>query len=334
MAEEKKIDFVVIWVDGNDPAWQKERAQYDRNLSVNEDNQALRYRDWDNMRYWFRGVEKYCPWVNRVHFVTWGHYPKWLNIRNPKLNVVNHKDYIPKQYLPTFSSHTIELNLHRIEGLTEQFVYFNDDMFITNHMMEKDFFVDGKPCDSAILTIHCYDMKDMFIMAPFRDIGIINHAFSMRSVIKENVGGWFNVRYGIQNLRNLFLLACPKFPGMLQQHLPASYLKGTFLQVWERYGETLNETCLHKFREISDVNQWVFKEWQLASGSFYPRKPKIGKLLSVNNPESVCAYIRKQNMQMLCLNDAELGEAEFEEAKMKIIQSFESILPEKSSFEI
>lgn len=331
--KKREIDFVVIWVDGNDPEWQKEREKYEKNQGVNTDHSVHRFRDWDNMQYWFRGIEKYCPWVNKIHFVTWGHLPKWLNVDHPKLHIVNHRDYIPEQYLPTFSSHTIELNLHRIKGLAEQFVYFNDDMFVINHMEQKDFFVHGKPCDSAILNVHCYNMEDMVVMAPFRDIGIINHEFQMHEVIKKNPGGWFHYRYGIQNLRNLILLACPRFPGILQQHLPSSFLKSTLRKVWEKYGDILNETCLHRFREISDVNQWVFKEWQLASGNFYPRTLKIGKSIAAYHLEEACKCIKNQKVRMLCFNDTEMKEKEFERAKLKILQSFDMILPEKSSFE-
>ena len=56
----------------------------------------------------------------------------------------------PEEYLPTFNSHTIEMNLHRIKGLSEQFVYFNDDMFINKPMKPRDFFVHGKPCDTDV----------------------------------------------------------------------------------------------------------------------------------------------------------------------------------------
>ena len=108
----------------------------------------VRYREWDTLRYWFRAVEKYAPWVNQVYFVTCGHVPKWLNMDAPKLHFVRHQDYIPEQYLPTFSSHPIELNLHRIEGLSEHFVYFNDDFYLTAPVQETDFFVNGLPCDS------------------------------------------------------------------------------------------------------------------------------------------------------------------------------------------
>lgn len=331
--QEPKIDFVMIWVDGNDPEWRQERQSYEPNLKKSDDNSTHRYRDWDNLQYWFRGVETFCPWVNKIHFVTWGHLPKWLDTSNPKLNIVKHSDFIPEHYLPTFSSHTIELNLHRIEGLAEQFVYFNDDTFLLKSLKPNFFFNHGKPCDSAVLTAHCYNMEDMYIMAPFRDIGVINNAFNMREVIKKNPFGWFNYKYGIDNLRTLFLLAAPRFPGMLQQHLPVSFLKSTFKEVWERYEDILDETCRNRFRQMTDVNQWVFKEWQLASGNFYPRSLKVGKSIPAYHIEEAVSCIRKQAVPMMCLNDTEMADAEFERCVALIKESFEAILPKKSSFE-
>lgn len=138
------IDFVITWVDGNDLEWKREKAarmgHTDMDISVNADDRKERYRDWDNLRYWFRGMEKYAPWVRKVHFVTWGHIPQWLNTKHPKLNIVCHEDFIPQKFLPTFNSHTIEWNFHRIPGLTEQFVYFNDDMFLLKPVYMEDFF--------------------------------------------------------------------------------------------------------------------------------------------------------------------------------------------------
>jgi len=74
-----RIDFVICWVDGNDPVWRKEKAQYTPDFE--EDDSTIRFRDWANLQYWFRGVETFAPWVNKVHFVTWGHIPTWLNKR-------------------------------------------------------------------------------------------------------------------------------------------------------------------------------------------------------------------------------------------------------------
>ena len=327
------IDFVIIWVDGNDPDWRSLKDSYKGILTEEEDDSEHRYRDWDNLQYWFRGIEKFCPWVRKIHFVTWGHLPKWLNTDNPRLNIVNHKDYIPEKYLPTFSSHTIELNLHRIKDLSEHFVYFNDDMFIIKPMKEEDFFKAGKPCDSAVMTPHCYNMEDMVIMAPFRNIGIINHEFNMRKVIKSNLNGWFNWRYGINNIKTLMMLPCPRFPGMMQQHLPTSFCKSTFIEVWDRYYDILNETCNHKFREMTDVNQWLFKEWQLASGNFYPRSTRVGKNIAAYNISDAVDCIQRQSAKMMCLNDTKMTYNEFEYCVKEIKFAFDKVLPIKSSYE-
>lgn len=139
------IDFVITWVDGSDPDWLEIRSPYLRDLKEtnNLDYWNLseaRYRDWGLLRYWFRTVEKYTPWVRKIFFVTFNQIPNWLNLNNPKLEIVNHNDFIPERYLPTFNSHCIELNLHRIKGLSDRFVYFNDDMFIKAPLNEEFFF--------------------------------------------------------------------------------------------------------------------------------------------------------------------------------------------------
>ena len=144
------IDIVVTWVDGNDPAWQASRSKYEIN-SDDPGNAARRYRDWDLMRYWFRGVEKHAPWVNKVIFVTCGQHPDWLNLDNPKLRLVDHSEYMPADALPTFNSNAIELGINKIEGLSDRFILFNDDFFILDDVKETDFFRDGLPCDFAAL---------------------------------------------------------------------------------------------------------------------------------------------------------------------------------------
>lgn len=127
-----KIDFVLPWVDGSDRAWLAEKRKYQSverggGCSDIEANSGIRYRDYGMLKYWFRAVERFTPWVNRVFFVTCGQKPDWLDESNPKLRLVNHSDYIPPEYLPTFQSNPIELNLHRLADLSEQFVLFNDD---------------------------------------------------------------------------------------------------------------------------------------------------------------------------------------------------------------
>ena len=80
-----KIDFIIAWVDGSDYEWQIDKEKC---TGIKSNADTCRYRDWDLLKFWFRGVEKFAPWVNRVHFVTYGHVPSWLNIKYDKLNII------------------------------------------------------------------------------------------------------------------------------------------------------------------------------------------------------------------------------------------------------
>ncbi len=174
------VDFVLIWVDDTDPDW---RRELNRIKGIDGDMREERFRDMDTLRYWFRGIEKYADWYNKLYFVTCGQKPAWLNTDHPKLVCVNHKDFIPEKYLPTFSSHTIELNLHRIRGLSERFVYFNDDTFITAPTTVDDFFVKGLPCDSAVIN-YAAPRKEPLNLVPFVNAAVINRHFSKKSVMR------------------------------------------------------------------------------------------------------------------------------------------------------
>lgn len=329
----KPIDFVMIWVDGNDPEWRKEKAQYDDRV-VTSSNSEVRYRDWDNLQYWFRAVEKFAPWVNKIHFVTWGHLPPWLDTSNPKLHIVNHKDFIPEEYLPTFSSHTIELNLHRIEGLAEQFVYFNDDTFLTAPVKPEDFFKDGKPCDTVAQDCIFFG-KDSAGSFNGADVTVINSHFNKKQSIFKNPAIWFNPKNGFRNVvRTGLLIPWPWFPGFYYQHAANSFLKSNFDEVWAAESDVLSETCSHKFRKGGDVNQWVFKFWQMAKGQVSVRSWKFAYCYHVkeSNFNALLKDILSKKRKMLCINDTANTE-NFEDKKEKVKVAFDKLLPEASSFE-
>ncbi len=331
--EVNPIDFVIIWVDGADPKWCEEKSKYLPKSSF-EDDKEVRYRDWDNLQYWFRAVEAYTPWVRTIHFVTWGHLPKWLKADHPKLHIVKHEDFIPEEYLPTFNSHTIELNLHRIEGLAEQFVYFNDDMFINVPMKPEDFFKKGLPCD--VFAMDCiYFGKDSAGPYNGNNMTVINKNINKRQMFKQHWRKWFRLRYGLKFIyRTVVLMPWPWFPGFLYQHLPNAFLKTTFLQVWEKEPEILHETCMSKFRSTTNVNQWVMKYWQLATGSFYPRKKNVGRCFHIRKGiEELLETIRTGKDAMICINDT-VDTTDFENKKQAVIDAFQIRLKEKSTFEI
>lgn len=328
----EKIDFVLIWVDGNDIEWQKQRNIYAGKSE--EDLAEYRFRDWDNLKYWFRGVEKFAPWVNNIYFVTCGHYPKWLNLNHPKLKFVKHEDYIPKEYLPTFSANPIETNLHRLKGLEEQFVFFNDDMFLINFVTEKDFFENKKPKYVAGLS-PIITVNNIYNHLLLNDIFIINQNFNKNDVIKKNFSKWFKIKYGMKTLfKTLLLLPFDNFTAFQTTHMPTPLLKSTMKELWENEKEVLERTSQNRFRSVEDVNQYLFSWYDIARGNFESANIKNGKYYDMSgNNEKVVNDIKRQKSKMICLNDSSMR-FDFEKTKKEIIDAFETILPEKSSFEI
>ena len=308
--ENYPIDFVIAWVDGDDPKWKAEKRKYQEEKElVESDGRDIRFKDLGTLKYWFRAVEKYAPWVRKIHFVTWGHIPKWMDVSNPKLHIVKHSDYIPEQYLPTFSSHTIELNFHRIEGLAEHFVYFNDDMYITKSVTPRDFFYKGLPRDIAAINAKWFVSGNTPAYVQIKNTAIINKYFDKNTVIKNNIFGWFNLKYGNLLWRTCALLPWPKFIVLHTTHLPTSFLKSTFYEVWEKEWEVLDGTCKHKIRSYLDVNQWLFQFWQICSGKFYPSSISRGRGYVLGESEEgnkkVYYAIETNKYKLLCVGEGD-----------------------------
>lgn len=327
------IDIVIPWVDGTDPSWLEQKARYSNEITKSV--HAYNYQEWGLLRYWFRGIQQNAPWVRNVYFITWGHIPPWLNTEHPKLCIVNHRDYIPEQYLPTFSSHTIELNIHRIKGLSEHFIYFNDDIYLVQKTRPEDFFVDGLPCDSAVVNPIAPSDRYSINSLQFTTAAVINEHFSKKKVMRRDWKKWFSLKYRSLLLLNLMFLPWGRFPGLLEKHIPSSFLKSTFDEVWKEEYELLDSTCSHRFRDFkSDINQWILKEWQICSGKFIPRDINCGKLLTVANADDAkkaAELLKHPRCQMVCINDHLDGvDPEVQET---IIRAFDAVFPNKSEFE-
>ena len=326
------IDFVIAWVDGNDPNWQAEKATYANNPLG--DNRDIRFRDWDNLQYWFRAVEQYAPWVNKIHFITWGHLPNWLNVDHPKLHIVKHEDYIPAKYLPTLNSHTIELNIHRIPGLAEQFVYFNDDMFLNAPVEPTDFFKNGLPRDIFAQNA-IYFGPDSVGAINGNNICIINKYFPKKQAFLKNWNKWFIPTYGVHNLvRTVLLIPWPWFPGLLYAHTTTNLLKKTLKIVWEKEYHILDQTCSCRFRQQTNVNQWLFKYWQLADGTFYPLSNYFSHCFHIkDNVSSACQAIRQARYKVICINDTAKTQ-NFEQLSEQVKRTFSTKFPQKSFYEL
>ncbi len=151
-----KIDLVYCWCDGDDPAWKMRRQERLASLGMvyspaSDQNGDCRYEQLDELRYSLRSAAMHVPWVNHIYIVTDNQKPWWLEDRL-KITIVDHQEIIPEELLPTFNSVTIEMYLDRIPGLSEKFIYGNDDFFFNRLLKPFDFF-DG---DSPIVWFERY----------------------------------------------------------------------------------------------------------------------------------------------------------------------------------
>lgn len=339
-----KIDVVVTWVDGNDPEWIKEKKKYDVTISSDlEDasNKSNRYRDWELMRYWFRGIEKNMPFINKIFFVTWGHVPEWLDINNPRIVIVNHTDYIPKKYLPTYNSNVIELNLHRIEGLSENFILFNDDVFIIDKTREEMFFKNDKPCDMLISTIYYnYDVSTPFYHTVFNNLGIINKHFSSKWLGWKRLIKWISPKFGRKNMMtNFYTIVFRRIYGFVDQHFTIAHKKSVFKKIWNLEHDNLDRACMNRFRSPMDFSNWLMRYWNFMTGNFEPIKLyDLGDYYELSDDKSlevICNKIIEKNRPVLVINDLidDVNDDQFKKYKSRLIQSFEKIFPDKSTFE-
>lgn len=328
------IDFVITWVDMGDLEWQKEFAKYsgEKDNTKNGISEA-RFRDYGFLKYWFRGVEKFAPWVRKIHFVTSGQKPDWLDGNHTKIHLVAHKDYIPMQFLPTYNSVVIERYLHKIEGLAEHFVYFNDDFFLTDNITQERFFKDGLPCDIATFLYN--PSWSQWYKTLWNNIEIINRHFDKKEVMTRDHNKWFDKSYGLKVYWNYLLKPYSKFITLRTPHNAQPYLKTTFEDVWAVVGKELTETSVNRFRSSTDYTPELFRTWQICQGNFIPYNTYTDTKmfpLMIKSKQAVRA-IYAQSYSLICLND-NVHIRNYVQVMENIKNAFESILPEKSSFEL
>lgn len=328
-----EIDFIVTWVDMNDPEWQKEFAKYSgKKENTRNGVSEARFRDAGFLEYWFRGVEKFAPWVRKIHFVTSGQKPDWLDENNPKINLVKHSDYIPAEFLPTYNSVVIERYLHRIPGLSDRFVYFNDDFYIINSIGPDRFFKDGLPRDIATFLYN--PSWSQWYRRIKNNLKIINRHFDKKEVMKRDHDKWFHPSYGSKAIWNHLLRHYGRFITLRTPHNAQPYLKSTFEEVWAVAGKELTETSVNRFRALSDYTPELFRTWQICRGNFEPYNTYLDTKMFplMIKPKAAIRAIYNQSYSLICLND-NVHIRHYDRVMAEIRDAFEHILPDKSSFE-
>lgn len=313
------IDIVVPYVDEFDESWQKDFNFYKEQeikagIQKDTNRQAFakeRTRDWDAFRFFFRGVEKNCPWVHKVFLVVQreSQIPEWLDRDNPKLRIVYHDEFIPKEFLPTFSTLVIETFYHRIEDLSEYFIVCNDDFYFLNPIPENLFFdkdgiVQGKtPPRKKGWTCGNRDWEAIINN---------NNDFLEEYIIKQPVNSFFHY-----------------------SHLPDGRVKSFEIEFIEKYHDQIYDAMLvSKFRHPKNLIPsllYIDAMKYTNYGKLTPFLYQKSKYASININTNFKDY---SDYQMVCFNDtAEVGD-NFYACKENLLAFLRYKLHDKSSFEI
>lgn len=291
------MDIVITFVNGLDPVWQRTYEQ-----CTNTPILEKRFRDWGTLKYLFRGIERNMPFVRKVHFVVSGEsqVPEWIN--REEVNVVLHKDIIPEQYLPTFCSNTIELHMHRIEGLDEEFLYFNDDIFPMLPMEPTDFFADGK----GIIGMN----RHWFALDMFKRI-CRNSDRAARKALGRRVPCHF----------------------LRPQHICAPMLRSESREVYELLKEDILAS-LTPLRSERNITQYLFTDYLYLKGRIIARRqPRRHFSVGIASPEKVAHNILHPDRRLMCINDVKLSEERYDRMRTLIHDSFSKVFPLPSRFE-
>jgi len=339
-----EIDAVVIWVDGNDPKW---LSQFKRYKGIKEDssNDSSRYRDMETLKYVFRSIDKNIPWIRKIHFITEGHKPSWLNIDHPQINFLTHRDiFYNKKDLPVFNSSAIELNFLGIKDLADQFIYFNDDMIVFKKTKKERFFKEDLPVDFLIQGIprkgkiyNKFFKPSMWTLAINNNIDLINKNYSKIESLKKVPEKYYSKNYPIKyRIKNYIFNRFKEYSFFEHYHHPQPYLKSNLKGAFEEFKEEILNTSNKKFRSETDLTQYIYRYRHLVRGEFYPNYKKDFKTINLDSKKSVFQAIEDfKKFRFICLNDNPgLLDENYKEIKKIILNGLEEFFSEKSRYEI
>jgi len=307
-----EVDMVYTWVDGSDPAWQRD---YDSHLTAAgrlnpEAANRSRYEDRDELRYSFRSLWWNADFFRNAYLVTSGHVPAWL-ADHPRLTVVHHRDILPAEVLPTFNSHAIEASLHRIDGLAEHYVYMNDDVFF------------GRPVTGNTF----YERN-----------GLARMQMSTAAIPPGPAhGGDLPVDAAAKNGRELLRAKTGYAPARKLAHSPHPQIKSVVEEVEAAFPDVVQATRAARFRSLTDVSlaSSLAQHYAFATG-----RAMVGRLeslyINIANrwaPAQLGELLRLRDREVFCLNETSMLGAREVKVTDLVIGFLQDYFPKPSPFE-
>lgn len=333
-SEKDPVDFVVTWVNSDDPEWRTRRdaARLAHGLPISEGGASeVRHREWGLFRYWFRSVERYCPWVRRIHVVLAGDAPSWLDTEHPKLNLIPDQTLLGHD-IDVFNSHAVESRLPHIDGLSEKFVYFNDDFYIGQPLTPDYFFPGGLPYGVNVPTILA-DGDDR-AHAMLNASGLINRHFTRSQYWRQLAAKTLRPASGTMLARVPLFFASTYIPPVSDPHVGMPFLRTVIEEAFAAEPEAIEAARTAVFRSARDVAPLYYASmWHLATGKYTARsKHALGAYFSLSDDvTSVVDAISAGRHPQICINDAQVTDVD--SVQGALVTAFQDRLPRPSSFE-
>jgi hypothetical protein len=276
------VDAVWTWVDGGDPDWRARRDAISGSseVAVNGDDPS-RFDNRDELRFSLRSVAMYAPWIRRIYLVTDGQRPAWL-ADHPQVTVVDHREIFSDQSaLPTFNSHAIESQLHHIDGLSETFLYFNDDVFLGRRVAPDLFFTSTQQSKSFV-------SPTTIPPGPSRrdDLGFYASRKNNRTLIEQAFG---------RTMVHGYL------------HTPHALRVSVLDEMEQRFGAQWAHTQHSRFRSPDDIaivsslhHAYAQMTDRAVAGSLRSRYVKAGR---TEHQSLMRQILTQRNLDAFCLND-------------------------------
>lgn len=296
------VDYVFPWVNHLDRFWRESylKAAKAEGQKICVDGE--RFRDFRTMKYQLRGIDRFMPWVDRAIILvsSKSQIPQWANIKT--LTFITHDQFIPKKFLPTFNSNTIEMFLANLD-LSERVIYSNDDFYVMAPTVESDFFSEeGYP---KIYMKAKQKVKNPFQKCVKRTSDLVINDFA--SMLDPDL------YWRPPHAQTPLLFSCIK-------------------EVYAKHKDEI-EKSVTKFRDLDkNLNQYMYADYQICSGK-WKQVPKISRYLEMSaaNLETIEEQMRRPDLPLLCLNDTPKTN---EKVVLLVQRLFKEIFPDKSRFEL
>ena len=312
------IDAVYTWVDGGDPAWRERKARALRDngwvaASSEQTANESRFVSRDELRYSLRSLHAFAPWIRHIFLVTDDQVPAWLDTTRGDLTVVGHREIFGDTgRLPTFNSQAIESRLHRIPGLSEHFLYLNDDVFLGRPVPPEMFFTPGG-------------------LTRFFPSGALVESTPRRpDDTPANSAG--------KNNRRLIQEAFGRVLTRKMQHTPHPSRRSVLAEIEQRFAEHVEATAGHQFRHPDDIallsslqQYYAYLTGRAAPGQI---RYLYTDVADPDTPFRLARLLHNRHLDAFCLNDTASDEAMVPEQAALLADFLPSYLPFPSRWEL